>query len=201
MSSIYEKRVTKHWTEFSIKVRSLSIGELQLLTKWLIDNVGDERAEFADAVTFEVRGDGDDAELVASVPGRVREKSPGLPLVSMREIHAHAVEFNFAFRVNFLQGREMVERITHALGVATPGPLKFEPGEDEVQIFGVPIRADSMVAPDCIRVGEQDYVLTRGSMQMIPLSEPLRVSALMSVSQSPVPSAPVVQPATGSDET
>lgn len=166
MSSIYEKSVTKHSTELSIKVRSLSIGELQLLAKWLTDKVGEERAEKCDAVHFEVRGDGDDAELIAIVGAPATLVADSRPLLSVRDLLAIARNEQGGMFVASRLFRVMVARITKALGLSESP--HFDEG-DPIQILGVSVRGMDDVTPECIRVGGRDYVLTEGTTRVLPL--------------------------------
>lgn len=165
MSSIYERPVTRSWTEFSIKVRSLTIGELQLLARWLIDKVGEERAEVANAVRFEVRGDDDEAELVAIVDDQ--SSSPAAGLVPMRDVLFFARRAG-GMKVAASQASVMMARIMTAVGHWPTMDVVADPG-DAIHLLGVLVEPDASVAPDCVRVVEQDYVLTAGSDRAYPM--------------------------------
>jgi len=178
MSSIYESRVTRSWTEFAIKVRSLSISELQLLTRWLIDKVGGERAEIADAVTFEVRGDGDEVELVALVERSSAAPESSLDVVSMREVLEEA-RVTHGMYVNSSQAKTMLARIWCALSMPMPDERKKGPFET-VTLLGVPLLDGPSVGWDCVVVGHRVYLLTEGSTHAIRLPGALRGVSVVS---------------------
>lgn len=175
MSSIYERQVTKSWTEYTIKVRSLSIGELQLLARWLIDKVGEERAEIANAVTFEVRGDDDEAELVALVERSSAAPESSLDMVSMHEVLEEA-RVTHGMYVNSSQAKTMLARIWRALPMPMPMPDERNEGPFEtVTLLGVPLLDGPSVGWDCVYVGHRIYLLTEGSTHAIRLPGALRL--------------------------
>jgi hypothetical protein len=165
VSNIYERPVTRSWTEFSIKVRSLTIGELQLLARWLINKVGEERAELANAVRFEVRGDDDEAELVAIVEDGSRRHGSFPARVAVTAV-LDAARAEGEARVNTVGALIMLDRIKQACGAVASD---VRGSASEAVILGARLRTDQRVPPDCIRVGRTDYILVEGETDALAL--------------------------------